>query len=60
MVNYIDKKGKFMSISIDIWGKESFCMRVAGGGVGAPDTNHILSFWTSLHWHRVGQLRDLR
>ena len=37
MVNYIDKKGKFMSISADKWGEKNFRMRVTGGWVGMWD-----------------------
>ena len=33
MVNYINKKGKFMGVSADKWGEESFCMGVPRGGV---------------------------
>ena len=37
MVNYINKKGKFMGISADKWCEKSFCMRVTRGGVGMWD-----------------------
>ena len=34
MVNYIDKKGKFVSVCIDVWGNNNFSMRVTGRGRG--------------------------
>ena len=37
MVNHINKKGKFMGVSVDEWGEKSFCMGVTGGGVGMWD-----------------------
>ena len=41
MVNYINKKGKFMGISADKWGEKSFCMRVTRG-CGIKDVGGII------------------